>query len=59
MHPHTRLALELALVLAHLGRPIDAMEIGSAAIEAATHDEQPAIGRWLDEHINDFARKNS
>ncbi|MFF4288305.1 hypothetical protein ACFY0R_23870 [Streptomyces sp. NPDC001633] len=58
MRPHIRLALELALALARLGRLIDALQIGSAAIDAATRDEQPAVGRWLDEHINDFARKN-
>ncbi|MFJ3949056.1 hypothetical protein ACIPXV_03155 [Streptomyces libani] len=58
MHPLTLFGLELAVELARRGRLVEAVQIGVAAIDQATRDEQPAIRRWLDDHAGALTPRN-
>ncbi|MEV5480455.1 MULTISPECIES: hypothetical protein [Streptomyces] len=57
MRPLTLVALNLAVELARSGRIVEALQLGTAAIDQATRDEQPAIRRWLDVHAGDSVRR--
>ncbi|MGW7612288.1 hypothetical protein ACWGKW_34545 [Streptomyces sp. NPDC054766] len=58
MRPQIRAALERSAELTRSNRLVEAVQMGEAAMNRATDDEQPEIQQWLTDHTDDFTRED-